>query len=202
MSVQPAWKRSWNEALADGVEKEQRSISKVASVEGDSDEELILKKQVKSATFLAYGDTNRTSARKNKNENKLKNRCTAENNVDKTNQNRDHAEVSNLLDQTTLVSTEEKKTNEKRERQRRNRKMKRAPLPAQGDTGLIKVPPSPSQGELRQLLPNEELSENLGAHIRDSCDKPSGTFVENKSVCDWTWFDREKKEQISRFVSS
>ena len=44
MSRDPAWKRSWDEALADGQERERMSKSNAASLEDNSDEELIIKK--------------------------------------------------------------------------------------------------------------------------------------------------------------
>ena len=66
MSRDPAWKRSWDEALAGGQEREQIIKSNAASLEDNSDEEIIIKKQVKHVTFLAYGDSdNKSSASKN-----------------------------------------------------------------------------------------------------------------------------------------
>ena len=84
MSREPAWKRSLDEALAGGQEREQMSKSNVASLEDNSDEELIIKKQVKHVTFLAYGDSDKKS-RANQTElceNKQKIPCTAVHTVD------------------------------------------------------------------------------------------------------------------------
>ena len=63
MSSTAAWKRSWDEALAEEKKKNQMSKSKVANLDGDSEEEIIIKKQAKQNNFSAHGDLDKTRAR-------------------------------------------------------------------------------------------------------------------------------------------
>ena len=63
MSSAVAWKRSRDEALADERKKNQMSKSKTASLDEDSEEEIIIKKQAKQQNILAHGDSDKTRAR-------------------------------------------------------------------------------------------------------------------------------------------